>query len=255
MHFRWSYPETARLMSAWLAEHVAERSVPQWVKRLYWRRRQFGTFVSGDGVTDDTRDAVESFYLDTLTALESAFARHPFVLGARPTEADFGFFGPLFRHFFSDPAPARIMRVRAPGVQEWVARMWNLRPDRFAALPLPDRLPDDLGPLFDAITGIYLPYLDANAAAYARDEKQVRYDVRGTTFTDPVKPYRVWCRDRLQQQLADLDDAARSAVERVVGAAIARLAKPSPKPVETMIDALPLTAPARSKPVDSWWRR
>ena len=255
MHYRWSFPETARLMSAWLAEHVAERSAPQWAKRWYWRRRQLGTFVRGDGVTDDTRAAVEGFYLDTLAALEPVFARRPFLLGARPSEADFGFFAPLFRHFFSDPAPARIMRERAPGVQEWVARMWNLRPDRFAALPLPDRVADDLGPLFDAITGIYLPYLDANAAAYAGGEQRVRYDVRGIAFTEPVKPYRVWCRDRLQRQLTALDAGARAAVQRVLGSAIDRLAAPSPKPVETVIETLPLTAAARAKPVDSWWRR
>jgi glutathione S-transferase len=257
MHYRWSFPETARLMSAWLAEHLAERRVPQWVKRWYWRRRQYGTFVEGDGVTDDTRAAVEGFYLDTLATLESIFARRPYVLGERPTEADFGFFAPLFRHFFCDPAPARIMRERAPGVHEWVARMWNLRPDRFDSMPLPDRLPDDLGALCDAVTGVYLPYLDANAAAYAKSEKLVRYQVRGTTFTEPVKPYRVWCRDRLQCRLAELDEGARADVQRVIGSdeALVRLATPSPKRVDNMIASLPLTARRESKPVDSWWRK
>ena len=147
---------------------------------------------------------MEGFYLDTLATLESVFARRPYVLGARPTEADFGFFASLFRHFFSDPAPGRIMRERAPGVHEWVARMWNLRPDRFDAMPLPDRLPEDIGALLGAVAGVYLPYLDANAAAYAKGEKRVRYEVRGTTFVEPVKPYRVWCRDRLQSRLVEL---------------------------------------------------
>ena len=81
MHYRWSFPETARLMSAWLAEHLADRPAPQWLKRRYWRRRQFRTFVRGDGVTEDTRDAVEGFYLETLATLESVFARRPYVLG------------------------------------------------------------------------------------------------------------------------------------------------------------------------------
>ena len=257
MHYRWSFPETARLMSAWLAEHLAERSVPQWLKRRYWLRRQYRIFVKGDGVTGDTRAAVEGFYLDTLATLESLFARRPFVLGARPTEADFGFFGSLFRHFFCDPAPARIMRERAAGVQEWVARMWNLRPDRFSSLPLPDRLPEDLGALFDTVTGVYLPYLDANAAAYSRGDKLVRYEVKGTPFIEPVKPYRVWCRDRLQRLLTELDEAARTEVRRALGSdeAVARLATPSPKQAENVIVSLPLTARSGSKAVDSWWRK
>ena len=255
MHYRWSFPETARLMSAWLAEHAAESAAPQWLKRRYWRRRQFGIFVSGDGVTAETRAAVEASYLETLDALETIFARRGYVLGERPTEADFGFFGPMFRHFFCDPAPARIMRERAPGVQEWVARMWNLRPERFAAKPLPDRLPDDLGALFESVTRVYLPYLEANAAAYAAGEKLVRYEAQGTTFTEPVTPYRVGCRDRLHRRLADLAEPAKAELRRALRSseAVERLAAPSPRPAEAVIGALPVTA-RRSKTVDSWWR-
>lgn len=256
MHYRWSFPTTAALMSAWLAEHVRERRAPEWMKRLYWRRRQHGTFVLGDGVTPATRVAVEGAYLDTLATLEAVFAVRPFILGERPTAADFGFMAPLFRHFFCDPAPARIMRERAPAVHEWVARMWNLRPERVAAMPMPERIPPDLGRLFAAIGEVYLPYLDANAAAYARGEKRVTCDVRGTAISEPVKPYRVWCRDRLRDALVALDDAARADVERALGAsATARLATPSPKPVENLVADLPLTTPPKAKPVDSWWRR
>jgi glutathione S-transferase len=256
MHYRWSYPETARLMSAWLAEHARDRIAPEWLKRRFWRRRQFDTFVRGDGVDASTRAAVEATYLDTLDALEAVFARRPYVLGERPTEADFGFFASLFRHFSSDPAPARIMRERAPGVQEWVARMWNLRPDRFASRPLPERVPDDLGALFEAIARVYLPYLEANAAAYARGEKRVRYEVQGTAFDEPTKPYRVWCRDRLARELAGLDAAARAELERAFGAseALAQLAVPSPKRADDAVGPLPLRADAGRRPVDSWWR-
>jgi len=255
MHYRWSFPENARLMSAWLAEHV-DRPVPGWLKRWYWRRRQLGTFVRGDGVTDGTRAAVERTYLGTLAALEAIFARRAFVLGARPTEADFGFFASMFRHFFSDPAPGRIMRERAPGVHEWVARMWNLRPAKLGSMPIPERLPDDLGALLRDVTEAYLPYLEANAAAYARGEARVRYALDGTTFTEPVKPYRVWCRDRLRSRLRALDEAGRAEVRRAAGsdALFARLSEPSPKPVEDRIGALPLRSRAASRPVDSWWR-
>jgi hypothetical protein len=178
------------------------------------------------------------------------------VLGERPTEADFGFVGPLFRHFFSDPAPARIMRERAPGVQEWVARMWNLRPERLAAEPLPARVPEDLGALVRAVVEVYLPYLDANARAWAQGEKVVRYEVRGTSFAEPVKPYRVWCRDRLGRELAGLDADARAEVRRVLGAdaVVERLATPSPRAAASVVAALPIRAPAQAKPVDSWWR-
>lgn len=256
MHYRWSFPETARLMSAWLAEHMAERRAPQWMKRRWWRRRQHRIFVAGDGVTTETRAAVEGYYLESLAALESILASRPFLLGLRPTEADFGFFGPMFRHFSCDPAPARIMRERAPGVLEWVARMWNLRPDRLGSQPLPDRLPKDLGAISDAITNVYLPYLEANARAYAKGDERVAYQVRGVSFVEPVKPYRVWCRDRLQRELCGLDGSARAEVESALGSSepLERLAEPSPRPAPDLLGALPLTTPPRSKPRDSWWR-
>jgi glutathione S-transferase len=256
MHYRWSFPETARLMSARLAEHMAERRVPAWIKRRFWRTRQYGIFVRGDGVNADTRPAVEAAYSSTLAALEAIFERRPYVLGERPSEADFGFFASMFRHFFCDPAPARIMRERAPGVHEWVARLWNTRPERIADAPLPSSIPDDLGPLLGAVAAIYLPYLDANAQAHAAGERRVRYSVQGVGFDEPVKPYRVWCRDRLHRAFTALDADARASVTAALGSAEAagRLARGSPKPVPDITGPLPIRPGDFRKPVDSWWR-
>jgi hypothetical protein len=117
-------------------------------------------------------------------------------------------------------------------------------------------LPEDLGEIFDAITRVYLPYLDANAMAYAKNDEHVSYQVRGVSFVEPVKPYRVWCRDRLQRGLCELDVPARAEVERALGSSepVERLAAPSPRPVRNPLGALPLTAAPRSRGLDSWWR-
>jgi hypothetical protein len=117
-------------------------------------------------------------------------------------------------------------------------------------------LPEDLGDILDVITRVYLPYLDANAMAYANDDEQVSYQIRGVSFVEPVKPYRVWCRDRLQGGLCDLDVPARAEVEQALGSSemVERLAKPSPRPVENPLGALPLTTAPRSRGIDSWWR-
>jgi hypothetical protein len=67
----------------------------------------------------------------------------------------------------------------------------------------------------------------------------------------------VWCRDRLQARLAALNDGARAEVQHALGSAeiVARLATPSPKPVENIIGPLPLPPTPRLRTVDSWWRR
>ncbi|MBI1213326.1 MAG: glutathione S-transferase family protein [Alphaproteobacteria bacterium] len=258
MHYRWSYPENARLMSAWLAEHI-HRRVPTFMKRRFWYTRQLGTFVVGDGVTDQTRAAVESAYLDTLAALETIFKTRPYIMGERPVEADFGFFASLFRHFACDPAPGRIMRARAPAVHEWVARMWNADPQRIASAPLPLAIPNHLAPLLLLVSRDYLPYLDANAKAFANSDPRVQYAAAGVQFDEPTKPYRVWCRDRLVDAFAKLDPAERAAVERAIGReAAGRLANRSPRAADDILRALPIapaTSAAPRKPVDSWWRR
>lgn len=152
--------------------------------------------------------------------------------------------------------PGRILRARAPGVHEWVARLWNGSPERVAHAARIERLPDDLGALFALVTGEYLPYLEANARAWAAGEARVRYEAGVARFEEPTKPYRVWCRDRLQVRLAGLTPGARAEVETAVAApdALARLATPSPRPVASKIGDLPLPGAETPDAVDSWWR-
>jgi glutathione S-transferase len=252
MHYRWSYPDSARLMSGWLAEHLREVPLPLLAHKLFWRVRQNWIFVRKDGVNAETRAAVESSYFDTLDALEAIFRERPFVLGERPTQADFGFFASMFRHFFCDPHSGRIMRERAPGVQEWVARMWNLRPARFENAPMPAPLPSLLEPLLEAVADIYLPYLAANAAG----RKRVSYEAQGVRWSEPVKPYRVWCLGELRRELSLLDSDQNGAVRRALqrDGAVAILDQASGGTVPAGLGELPIRPDADKKPVDSWWR-
>mgnify|MGYP001811887320 FL=1 len=257
MHYRWSYPASYELTSRWLAEHVVDPGTTLEQKREDWIARQHGIFVVGDGVTEDNRGAVESSYLDTLKVLESIFQSRDYILGDRPTQADFGFMGPLFRHFFCDPHPARIMRDTAPAVHEWVARMWNMKPQRFSDASQINAISGDVQPLLDLVVGTYLPYLQANEAAVLNEQETVSYEVPGAHFTEPAKPYRLWCLDQLRKQYQLLDMEAQGSVLRTLGAdASALLAKPLSGFADSIIPELPITPtdPDRSF-VDSWGRK
>lgn len=257
MHYRWSYPDSARLMSRWLAAHVAGGPGPFFLKRLYWYLRQRLYFVRLDGVTATTRAATEASFLDTLDALEAIFRSRPFVLGDRPSEADFGFFGSMFRHFLCDPVSGRMVRTRAPGVQEWAARLWNLRPERFADAAPIVTVPADVRPLLDSAGSVYLPYLQAMADAVAAGKKRVSYRVQGVDWSEPVKPYRVWCLAELRRRHAELGAAEGREVAELLGspAAAAILAAPPVAHDVPIVGSLPLRGEVRRKPVDSWWRR
>jgi glutathione S-transferase len=256
MHYRWSFPNSTELLSSWLAEHSPETDVSMADKKAGWTERQQSIFVQGDGVTEKNRATVEASYLDALAALEIIFKQRDFILGDRPTQADFGFMGPMFRHFFCDPDPARIMRDTAPAVHEWVARMWNMSPQRFSAAAPITTIADDLEALLEPITTIYLPYLVENEKAVLNKQTECSYQVQGADFTEPTKPFRQWCLDELRRHYQDLDSAAKKRVEAQLGqSAITILATPPSGNSDHLMPTMPIPAGVtRSRDEDSWGR-
>lgn len=213
LHYRWSYASDAHLLGHRIAREVMfDLPGPATLKAMLVRRRQRRTYVSGDGVTPETRAHVEGVYLGALDRLQRGLEHHRFVLGDRPSLADFGFFASMFRHFALDPTPSRIMRDRAPAVWAWVARLWNARHSQEHA-PWPERVPDALDDWLRNLAETYLPYLHANAVAFREGRRVFDWTVQGVTYrATPVVQYRVWCRERLQASLAALPEGAGTAV-------------------------------------------
>jgi glutathione S-transferase len=219
LHYRWSYALDARLLSQRIAAEVmGDWPLPTRLVAMQVRRRQRRIYVSGDGVTAHTRPHVEGIYLDTLDRLQRLLAEQPYLLGGRPSLADFGFFASMFRHFSLDPTPARIMRERAPAVYEWVARLWNARHSRTHGDWLPAGTIPDIWHeiLADAGSG-YLEYLHANAVAWRSGSTRLDVTLQGVPYRQlPVVQYRVWCRERLQEHFEALPEGMRSAVRAVL---------------------------------------
>ncbi len=222
LHFRWNYPVDATSNALrFTYEFLADVPLPRRIKIMMVRHRQMKHYVRGDGVNRRTVDHVEDIYLRNLDWLQAIFEQRPFLLGARPCLADFGYFASMFRHFSLDPTPARIMRDRAPAVYEWVSRMWNVRAASTAAeLPAGSAVPRDWKPILEDIGSAYLPYLHANAIAWQENRKRFDAEVQGVHYRRlPASQYRAWCRERLQQQYAALPARARQRVTRVLDSA------------------------------------
>ncbi len=131
MHYRWSYPASSKLLRRQIADEMAtDVKIPKWLVRMSIEKRQCSNFVIKDGVTKENLDHVERGYLQLLKILSTIFKDRPFIFGDKPTLADIGLFGPLFRHFSQDPIPGEIMRETAPTVIEWVYRLWNAKASR-----------------------------------------------------------------------------------------------------------------------------
>lgn len=185
--------------------------LPFFLRRQFVLRRQQGVYLRKDGVTPATRAAIEQLYAATLDAMEFALQHHPFVMGERPTEADFGLFGSMFRHFF-DPTPAKIMRERAPRTLAWVTRLWALTPASFAGAAPVVSVPSTLAPLLRLAVTSHLPAMKAHADAVAAGAPVACFRDFGAEFTVPSSLYRACVLNELRRAFQDLEPGQRDAV-------------------------------------------
>lgn len=124
------------------------------------------------GISAETIPAIEQAYLELLDVLNEHFFNHPYLLGGRPSMADFGLMAGLYAHLARDPVPSALMKSRAPNVYRWTERMnvANIDDGEFpeagdAYLP-DDALPDTLEPLLSLIFRDWGVELTAAMARY-----------------------------------------------------------------------------------------
>ncbi|GAB5456529.1 MAG: hypothetical protein Hens2KO_27580 [Henriciella sp.] len=247
LYYRWVPKEDMRLLSHQAARTILrDVNLPQRLRQQFIKSRQKKVYLDQDGVTAATAPAIEKLFHGVLEVLEPIFANRPYLLGDHPCEADFGLFGPFFRHFSHDPTPAGIMRETAPNTLLWTARLWAAQPGDFAAVPRVADLPEDLAPLIDMVAADYLPYLSANAAAYGGQAKTVSYRQGGVDWTVPVSPYRVECLNVLKSLFAALDPRDQTAAARALGEPAASLLGEPTSQLRKI--------PERSKPTDRLWQ-
>ncbi len=199
LYYRWAFFDDAALMGRRIAASLLrDVRAPFFLKHRWMRRRQKRVYLAGDGVTTRTAPVIEEQYRELLRALEAILAERPYFLGTRPTRADFGLFGPMFRHFYSDPTPGRIMRATAPRAGLWTARLWAIAPRDFEDAPECAGVPDLIDPFREMIEEGFLPYCLANEEAARAGAHAVEWRYRGAAFRTPVNHYRVWRFRRLR---------------------------------------------------------
>lgn len=181
------------------------------------------------GVSAETAPTIEASYEAFLALLDAHFARHPYLLGGRPTIGDYGLIAPLYAHLARDPYPAKMMKTRFYWVWRWVERMNASRAllDGLSAdeqlLP-DDAVPETLVALLRYIADDFLPELVAHVAHANRwiDDHpdlqagtnglpdpgtraigMVSFDWRGHAIETVVMPYRSYLLQRVQAAIAD----------------------------------------------------
>lgn len=163
MHYRWNHNED--WVYGEFGKVAAPDADPETQDALGRKRAtMFRGIVPMLGINEQTIPAVEASYEAFLHDLEAHFASHQFLLGGRPTLADFGFYGPLYAHLYRDPASGALMRRTAPHVVEWVER---LRSGDYENGTLETAPPETLKPILKRYVSEHAPILRATAAQFA----------------------------------------------------------------------------------------
>ena len=263
MHYRWSYlgeqenflrAEFGRVVSP--SHDAAERAAAA-VPFMLAMQAHLPTM----GISTETIPAIERSYERLLDILETHFQQHPYILGGRPSDADFGLMAPLFAHLSRDPVPATLMKNRAPNVFRWTERM-NAPgffdgefPDVEPSYVLDDAIPETLEPLLAQIFEDWGPELLANAERFNAwvaehpslkagdlvslhgDRRlhpsvgEIEFMLRGTWIRCASTPHALWHAEKALQRARALSGPAKSrfaalirrnAGERVMGMTLSR---------------------------------
>ncbi len=206
MHYRWNFPEKNETFIYGEFGSMVMPKAPRFIQRFLGKKigNKFKGFVPRLGITDQNIPAIEASYEQLLQDLNVHFSKHDFLLGGRPSIADFGFMGPLYAHLFRDPAPGELMHRLAPEVCRWVERM-NSNEVATGEFLANDEIPSTLIPVLKRMASEHLPVLldtDKKLSEWREqnpDKIEVdrvigthRFSVEGSENTRAVLPHVLW---------------------------------------------------------------
>jgi glutathione S-transferase len=227
MHYRWHHNREWAMQA--FGQSNAPHESPERQKVIGAERAApFAQAAVRLGAQPHMHRAIEASYEALLGELDVHFMQHEYVLGSRPSLADFGLIGPLYAHQYRDPASGEIMRRLAPAVVSWVQRMQEpARPGSGEFLPN-DQVPDTLHPVLARMMREQLPVL-ADTAERLRQwlaehpGERIRRVLGTHTYTlgdaggeRMVMPYSLWMLQRARDVYLGLDGAAREAADRLL---------------------------------------
>ncbi len=216
-HYRWHYSEDAAnagpLLIFWQSPTYPD-DVAQQMADGFARRQIDRLYVVGSN--DVTAPIIEASYTRLVGILDRMVSRTGFVLGTRPSAADFAIYAQLTQLGIVDPTPARIMAGAAPRLRAWLDRAEDLSGLPDGTWLAADALAGHLSELLAEIGRVYVPFLLANARAAAAGQSDFETEIDGKRWTQPVFPYQAKCLMTLRSAREALSGGARQALDALL---------------------------------------
>ena len=213
-HYRWAHDEDAKhaapLLAFWHNPTLDTKTAEEGAARF--AERQIGR-LSVVGSNETTGPLIEASFARLIDILDALIMRQGYVLGARPSSADFGLFGQLTQLCQVEPTSYKVAS-RRPRVRAWVDRLEDLsglevEDDSWLAA---DEVGGSLAQLLSEVGRVYAPCLIANANAIAAGETTFETRIDGKVWLQDVFPYQAKCLAEIRAAYKALDASAQAQV-------------------------------------------
>jgi glutathione S-transferase len=214
--YRWWDPEDQAYVSRWAGEEwsVSDAVTGSAEEIEQFRQRQISRMIIL-GATAENRPLLEESYRRILAAFEPHVGMRNYLFGSRPSLADFAWFGQL-SEMATDPSPMRIMRQYSPFTDHWVRRLDDASGVEGEWYPREQALGGFAETLLRIAGELYLPFLAANADAFAKGLDRLEINVWGLPYALSPFKYQVKCLDQLRDKFAALGEQDRAALRPVL---------------------------------------
>jgi len=218
-HFRWAHEadwKNAAPMLVYWNTSTADADQAKAIAAEFAKRQIDRLYVVGSNAI--TAQTIEHSYSRFVEILDKLIQRSGFVLGARPSAADFALFGQLTQLAIVEPTSAAITTKISHRVRAWVDLMEDLsgldpKPEDWITL---DDARDTLGDFLAEIGRTYAPAMIANAKAILAGADRFDAEIDGRAWTQPVFKYQAKCLAALRERHAALSDTEKETVNSLL---------------------------------------
>ena len=190
----------------------------QWkqMKEFIGKRQIDRLWVVGSNET--TAPIIEASYERLLEILEKHFEIMPFLLGHRPSSADFAIYGQLSQLIGFDPTPRSISHKISPRTVAWVDLMEDqcgLEPSKDDWKNIAD-LPESIIELLRELGRVYVPALLANEKAVLNGDKTWESKIDGCTWNQQSFPYQAKCLKWIKDEFKKISETDQARVSKLI---------------------------------------
>jgi len=205
-HYRWAREVDQQACSKRLAlmmkpsaDEIEQNGIADVIKQRMMGRTGFV------GANQQTAPLIESSFLEAIEQLDLHLATRPYLLGGRPSFADFGLWGQLYC-CWSDPTAGSLIEARAQHVMAWVHRM--LFPKVQGEFETWQLLEPSLKPFLKSqISQRFIPWTLANEQALAQNQAEFEVTILGQQWRQKPQKYHAKSLQQLRAKYLALEDS------------------------------------------------